>query len=81
MIYAQYPACNISIHALWGKLKQNTVFAVGHSILNRTSKTDVGELMLSFGGGGHKAAGTCQVENERADAVLAELIELINEDG
>jgi nanoRNase/pAp phosphatase (c-di-AMP/oligoRNAs hydrolase) len=81
MIYALHSECNISIHALWGKQKQNTVFAVGHSILNRSSRTDVGELMLSFAGGGHKAAGTCQVPNEKAGAVLAELIELINEDG
>ena len=81
MIYALFPETNISIHVIWGKQKQNTVFAVGHSILDRSSRTDVGELMLSFAGGGHKAAGTCQVENERAEAVLGELIELINEDG
>lgn len=81
MIYALHPDCNISVHVIWGKQKQNTVFAVGHSILNRTSQTDIGELMLTFSGGGHRSAGTCQVENERADAVLAELIELINEDG
>jgi nanoRNase/pAp phosphatase (c-di-AMP/oligoRNAs hydrolase) len=81
MIYALNPECNISIHALWGRQKQNTVFAVGHSILNRTSNTDIGELMLTFGGGGHRAAGTCQVDNDRASAVLSELIEIITDDG
>lgn len=81
MIYALYPQCNISIHVIWGKQKQNTVFAVGHSIFSRTSNTDVGELMLSFGGGGHKAAGTCQVDNDKAEETLEELIELINQDG
>ncbi|MBW2523139.1 MAG: exopolyphosphatase [Deltaproteobacteria bacterium] len=81
MIYALHPDCNISIHVIWGKQKQNTVFAVGHSIFQRTSNTDVGELMLSFGGGGHKAAGTCQVDNDKAADTLEELIELINEDG
>ena len=81
LIYALYPQCNISIHVLWGKQKQNTVFAVGKSIIDRGSRTDIGELMLAFGGGGHAAAGTCQVENDKAAAVLDELIELINQDG
>lgn len=81
LIYALFPNCNISIHALWGKNKQNTVFATGKSILNRTSATNVGELMLKYGGGGHEAAGTCQVDNDRADTVLSELIDKINKDG
>ena len=81
MIYALYPECNISIHVIWGRQKQNTVFAVGHSIITRTSKTDIGELMLSFQGGGHRAAGTCQLPNDRAEAVLHELIEIITDDG
>ncbi|MBK6595573.1 MAG: exopolyphosphatase [Burkholderiales bacterium] len=81
MIYALYPQCNISIHVLWGLQKQNTVFATGKSILDRSSKTNVGELMLEYGGGGHNAAGTCQVENEQAEEVLGALINQINSDG
>lgn len=81
MIYALFPQCNISIHVLWGKNKQNTVFAVGTSIINRTSKTDIGSLMLKNGGGGHRAAGTCQVSNMKSDTILGELISKINEDG
>lgn len=81
MIYALYPQCNISIHAMWGMQKQNTVFATGKSILDRGSKTDVGALMLEFGGGGHNAAGTCQVDNDKAAATLQALIKRINADG
>jgi len=81
MIYALYPQCNISIHVLWGVQKQNTVFATGKSILDRGSKTDVGALMLEFGGGGHNAAGTCQVANDQADDALRSLIKRINADG
>lgn len=81
MIYALYPQCNISIHVMWGVQKQNTVFATGKSILDRGSKTDVGALMLEFGGGGHNAAGTCQVDNDRAEDVLKTLITRINADG
>ncbi len=81
MIYALFPECNISIHQLWGLKKQNTVFATGKSIFDRSSKTNVGELMLKYNGGGHEAAGTCQVENDQSQAILNELIEAINADG
>ena len=81
MVYAMYPQTNISIHVLWGVQKQNTVFATGKSITNRSSKTNVGELMLAYGGGGHENAGTCQVDNDRATAVLQELVTRINLDG
>ncbi len=80
MIYAIYPECNISMHVLWGLKKQNTVFAVGKSILNRTSKTNIGKLMLEYGGGGHENAGTCQIDNSQAENVKNKLIEKINKD-
>ncbi len=81
MIYALHPKCNISIHVLWGLKQQNTVFAMGKSIIDRSSNTDVGALMLSYGGGGHEAAGTCQIANDDAEHVLSELIERVNVDG
>ena len=81
VIYALFPECNISIHVLWGLKQQNTVLATGKSIFDRGSKTNVGELMLKYGGGGHEAAGTCQVANAEADQVLQELIAQINSDG
>jgi len=81
LIYALFPKCNISMHVMWGLNKQNTVFAMGKSILNRTSRTNIGALALGYGGGGHDAAGTCQVPNERAAAVFEELIARITSDG
>jgi len=81
MIYALYPQTNISIHVMWGLKKQNTVFAIGHSITNRTCKTNVGELCLKYNGGGHEKAGTCQIENDKADAVLEDLIKEITAAG
>lgn len=81
VIYALFPQCNISIHQMWGLKKQNTVFATGKSIFDRSSKTNVGDLMLKYGGGGHMVAGTCQVENETSQQVLSELIDKITSDG
>jgi nanoRNase/pAp phosphatase (c-di-AMP/oligoRNAs hydrolase) len=72
-IYALFPQCNISMHVLWGLKQQNTVFAIGKSILDRSSPVNIGEVTLAYGGGGHLAAGTCQVSNEQAKKTLAEL--------
>ena len=79
MIYALYPDCNISIHILWGKQKRNTVFAAGKSIIDRGSRSNVGELMLEYGGGGHRKAGTCQVAHEDAERVLEELTQRLQD--
>lgn len=81
MIYALYPQCNISIHVMWGLQKQNTVFATGKSIINRSSQTSIGELMLQYGGGGHENAGTCQIANNKVDEALRELALKITSDG
>jgi len=81
MLYALFPEINISIHAIWGLNRLNTVYAVGKSIVNRSSNTNIGELMLNYGGGGHENAGTCQIDNEDAEKVLEELIGKITADG
>lgn len=80
MVYTLFPESNISIHVLWGKQRLNTVFTIGKSIFDRSCSTDVGELCLEYGGGGHQAAGTCQVSHEDAEQVLSELIMRINAD-
>jgi nanoRNase/pAp phosphatase (c-di-AMP/oligoRNAs hydrolase) len=80
MVYALHPQVNVSIHVMRGAQKQNTVLATGKSILDRSSRTHIGALMLSQGGGGHAAAGSCQVDNAQADRVLAELIAAIHSD-
>lgn len=81
MVYALYPEQNISIHIMWAKDKEKVVFSTGKSIINKSSNTNIGELMLKYGGGGHKAAGGCQIETINAQKVLEELIKQINQDG
>ena len=81
LVYSLHPEQNISIWVVDGRDKLNCPIAVGHSIINRTSKTDVGSLMLKYGGGGHKAVGTCQVPYAEADQVLAELTVRMKRDG
>ena len=78
-VYAMFPACNVSVQVMWGFRKQNIVFTVGHSILNRTCKSNIGSLMLRYGGGGHDRVGTCQIETGQADAALREILDALRE--
>ena len=79
LIYALFPQCNVSIHVMWGLKQQNTVLAIGKSIVDRSAAVNVGELCLRYGGGGHEAAGTCQVEHSWAQRILGEVIRSIRQ--
>ncbi len=81
MVYALYPDCNLSIHVVWGLHKQNSVFFVGKSILDRSSQVHVGNLMLELGGRGSASVGTCQVPNSKADLLLQTLVQRITREG
>ncbi|MBQ7679790.1 MAG: exopolyphosphatase [Butyrivibrio sp.] len=78
MIYAMHPEIEISVHVAWGFKKQNTAVMIGKSIINRDSKFKIGDLCLSYGGGGHNNAGTCQLDNDKVDALLPEIIDKLN---
>ena len=75
LIYSMYPDQNISAWIVSGKGGQGCSVAVGYSVLNRTSDIDVGSLMLKYGGGGHKAVGTCQFSNEKMEEMVPKLLE------
>jgi nanoRNase/pAp phosphatase (c-di-AMP/oligoRNAs hydrolase) len=78
MVYALFPQARISVHVIWGKQKLNTVLAVGKSILDRSSPVDIGSVMLRYGGGGHIAAGTCQVAHAESERTLAEILDAVS---
>ena len=78
MIYALYPETQISIHVTWGFQKQNTAVMIGKSIVNKASDADIGAICLKYGGGGHKNAGTCQLDNDKVDAILPDIIAALN---
>jgi len=79
LIYALFPQIDVSIHVLWGLRRQNTVLAVGRSVIHRgRCSVHLGELVAQYGGGGHEAAGTCQTSHEQSEQVLRELVNKIN---
>ncbi len=78
MVYALWPEVELSVHVAWGFKKQNTAVMIGKSIVNRNSKFNIGELCLSYGGGGHANAGTCQLDNDKVDAELPIIFDKLN---
>jgi hypothetical protein len=81
LIYTMFPEANIQVRIFDGRKGEFIVCAVGHSIFNRTSNTDVGKLMTRYGGGGHRGAGTCQLPLQGAEAKVREIIEQCKRDG
>lgn len=77
--YVLYPEQNISLRIVDGRNKEFAMISVGHSIINRTSAVDVGSMVLKYGGGGHKQVGTCQVKYEDLDRIIAEMLQIIND--
>ena len=80
MVYALYPETQVSVHVAWGFKKQNTAVMIGKSILDKRSNVDIGQICLSYGGGGHRNAGTCQLDNDKVDAALPDIIAKLNAD-
>jgi nanoRNase/pAp phosphatase (c-di-AMP/oligoRNAs hydrolase) len=78
--YALFPDAEVSVQVIWGKAKQNVVLTVGKSIFDRTNPVDIGRLMLSYGGGGHRNVGTCQVPEGQAERVIRDVIAVLNGD-
>lgn len=81
IVYTLFPQANISLRVHWGPSREHVAAAVGHSIFNRTSRTNVGELMSKHGGGGHKGAGTCLLPAARAEELIAGMIATMKKDG
>ena len=78
MVYAMWPEVEMSVHVAWGFKKQNTGVMIGKSIINKAGTLDIGQLCLDYGGGGHPNAGTCQLDNDKVDEMLPDIIAMLN---
>jgi hypothetical protein len=81
LVYTLYPLANISLRVHRAPHPEKVAAVAGHSIFNRTSRTNIGELMSRYGGGGHRGAGTCLLPAGEADAKIAEMLAAMKKDG
>lgn len=75
LVYTAFPYCNVSVRIQWGPGRKFVAVNIGHSIFNRTCRTDVGQLCREYGGGGHRGAGACVLDPSTADLEIHEIIE------
>jgi hypothetical protein len=79
LVYTLHPECNVSVRIQWGPRHEFVAITMGHSIINRTCKADIGRLCSEYGGGGHKGAGACTLDPATADSRLDEIIRRLKE--
>jgi hypothetical protein len=81
LVYTLFPQANVSLRVHWGPSREHVAVAVGHSIFNRTCRTNVGELMSTYGGGGHRGAGTCLLRAAEAEDRIAAIVAALRSGG
>ncbi len=74
IVYTLFPQATLSMRIHWNHRRDAVIVSVGRSILNRSSRTNVGVLLSLFGGGGHAGAGSCQIAPEEADARIQDIL-------
>ena len=73
LVYTLFPEQNVSMNVFNKRKTDFTVISCGYSIFNRTCEAHIGELMQQYGGGGHRAAGSCRVNQSDADFIMTEI--------
>ena len=81
IVYTLFPQANVSASLSDSPDGESSTIAVGHSIFNRTCKTNVGKLLAEYGGGGLRGVGTAQFPKEEAEAKFQEIIVRLKESG
>jgi nanoRNase/pAp phosphatase (c-di-AMP/oligoRNAs hydrolase) len=81
LIYTLFPEGNVSMRIADGYGGEVVSIQLGHSILNRTCHTNVGDLLAEYGGGGHEGAGTAQPAKADADRVISEILATLHKNG
>jgi oligoribonuclease NrnB/cAMP/cGMP phosphodiesterase (DHH superfamily) len=80
LIFTLFPQGNIQVKVAEDSQRENTTaISVGYNIFNPTSNVNVGELLLNYGGGGHKVVGSCRVPNDQAEQAIREIVAAVKE--
>ena len=78
LVYSMFPESVVSVKIGYeNPRKENVIVKVGHSILNKNCRVNVGQMLSYFEGGGHKGAGSCSIPAEKADEYLSKIIDIL----
>ncbi len=76
LVYSLFPDCTVNVKILFEEKHQASI-RVGHSILNRGCRVNVGAMLSAFGGGGHRGAGACRFDRDKAPDYLRQVIDIL----
>ena len=76
LVYSLFPDCTVNVKILFCENDQASI-KVGHSILNRGCRVNVGRMLSDFEGGGHPGAGACRFAREKAEEYLTRIIKIL----
>ncbi|MDD2603247.1 MAG: exopolyphosphatase [Desulfobacteraceae bacterium] len=80
LCYALFPQCIVQVRIRRDPVDGRRVsLSVGHSIFNRACRVNVGLMLATFGGGGHRGAGGCSLKASEADAHLERILAILME--
>ena len=80
LVYSLFPECTVNVKIVYADDNLASI-RVGHSILNRGCKVNVGKMLSGFEGGGHRGAGACRFARDKAQAYLDRIIEILEKNG
>ena len=75
LIYSLFPETVVNMKIL--NENKKTVVKLGHSIINRGCHVNVGKLLSEYGGGGHRGAGACRIEQHKAEQALQNIMKVL----
>ena len=81
LVFTLFPTASVALRVQWGPGREQVAVSAGRSILNRTSRANLGVLMSLHGGGGHAGAGACLLPAAGADARIAEIVSTLQRNG
>jgi hypothetical protein len=81
LIFTLFPEAGAAVRIQWGPGRERVAVSAGRSILNRSSKANIGVLMSLYGGGGHAGAGACLLPPATADKQIAEIVGALKRNG
>lgn len=80
LIYRLFPEADVSVRLQWGPQREFVAATVGRSVLRRTCRADLAELMARYGGGGHARAAGAPLPRDEADRVVGEIVKELRSD-
>jgi hypothetical protein len=76
LVYSLFPDCTVNVKIVYDEENLASI-RVGHSILNRGCKVNVGKMLTAFEGGGHPGAGACRFSREKATDYLTRIVNIL----